>query len=402
MGDIKPGEYLTEFFLDMAWNIEAFSGNTIYAHQQKWIRNTFGHHASEEIHHIMKQYYHLAGHRKPEHMGWNKVEEWSKGYPKGVEPVNDTEFSSTVFGDEIERRIKAYNDIANISDDVYCNKIPKQLKSPYFQLIHYPVAASRAMNCKILYAQKSRYYAKDNPALAGYYAKLATEAYNEIAVLDYTYNKDILNGKWELMMDMKPRDLPVFQKPMLPELPVSALASNNPPTPRIPVLAPMAGTPVEDDRMIALNACDYVNHIQLETIESLGHSSKAIRLPVAKKIKTNQPHLEYKITTVSHGKVKIKVGVIPQHSTHGDAARRYAIVIDKEKPLITDTHTEFLSEKWAENVLRNQSLIEIHAQLSEPGEHIIHIYALDEELLIDQLMLDFDLTRKHYLIPVRD
>ncbi len=30
----------------------------------------------------------------------------------------------------------------------------------------------------------------------------------------------------------------------------------------------------------------------------------------------------------------------------------------------------------------------------------IHIYALDEELLIEQLMLDFDLTRKHYLIPV--
>jgi hypothetical protein len=36
-----------------------------------------------------------------------------------------------------------------------------------------------------------------------------------------------------------------------------------------------------------------------------------------------------------------------------------------------------------------------------PHEHTVRIYALDEELLIDRLMLDFDLERKHYLIPVQ-
>lgn len=403
VGDIKPGEYLTEFFLDMAWNIDSFSGNTLYDHQQKWIKNTFGHYASEEIHYIMKQYYHLAGHRKPEHMGWNQVEEWSKGYPGGLQPVKDTEFSSFVFGDEIERRVNAYNGIEDISNNVYKYKIPNQLKAAYFQLIHYPVIASGAMNRKILYAQKSRYYSKDNVELAGYYARLATEAYNEIAVLDYTYNKDMLNGKWEMMMDMKPRDLPVFQKPVLPELPASVSAySNKPFILRSSALTPMAGTPVEDDQMIALNACDYINDIQLETIDGLGHSSKSVRLPVAKKVKTGQPCLEYKVRTVSRGDVKMKVGIIPQHSVHGDTPRRYAVVIDKEKPLIMESHAGFLSSKWAENVLRNQSLTEICTQLPEPGEHIIRIYALDEELLIDQLMLDFDLTRKHYLIPVGD
>ncbi|MDR1716232.1 MAG: glycosyl hydrolase 115 family protein, partial [Prevotella sp.] len=42
VGDLKPGEYLTEFFLDMAWDINSVSGNTIYSHQQNWIKNTFG------------------------------------------------------------------------------------------------------------------------------------------------------------------------------------------------------------------------------------------------------------------------------------------------------------------------------------------------------------------------
>lgn len=400
VGDIKPGEYLTEFFLDMAWDMEAVSGNTIYAHQQKWIEKTFGAKAADKIHTILKQYYLLAAQRKPEHMGWNKVEDWSDPvYKRGLQPLKDTEFSFTAFGDEAERRIRAYREIAELSAAVYEHEIPPHLKAAYFQLVHYPVVASGAMNRKILYAQKSRAYASQNPELAGYYADLATQAYREIAALDYTYNKDMLDGKWELMMDMKPRDLPVFQEPVLPDLPADLRGDIA--IPAAPVLTPTAGTPLEGDRMIALNAAGYINPIRLEIIESLGHSGKAVRLPVAKKADPKQPHLAYKVTTVSRGDVRVKVGVVPQHSVHGETKRRYAVVIDKQKPLVVETHAVFLSDKWSENVLRNQSLTESLAYLDEAGEHTIRIYALDEELLIDQLMLDFDPERKHYLIPSR-
>lgn len=405
VGDIKPGEYLTEFFLDMAWNIGAFSGNTLYAHQRHWIEKTFSSIATDHIHHIIKQYYLLAGQRKPEHMGWNKVEDWSlrKVNPSnryGLQPVNDSELSPTVFGDEMERRIHAYDEIEMLSTRIYKKEIPHRLKAAYFQLVHYPIAASAAMNRKILYAQKSRMYAADNVELAAYYADLATQAYNEIASLDYTYNKDMLGGKWELMMDMKPRDLPIFQEPVLPELPVNiAKRGNKPIIPSVPALVETAGTPVEGDRLIALNACNYVNNIQLETIESLGHSGKAIRLPVANQMNAKQPHVEYKVTTHSKGEVKIKIGVIPQHAVHGNTKRRYAIVIDKQKPIIEETHANFLSEKWTENVLRNQSLTVSLANIPNAGEHTIRIYALDEELLLDQLMLEFDMEREHYLLP---
>lgn len=423
VGDIKPGEYLTEFFLDMAWDIESFSGNSIYAHQQNWIKQTFGNIAREKIGHILRQYYHLAGQRKPEHMAWNKVEDWdlrrkdptNRG---GIQPVNDSELSPAVFGDEMERRIRAYTDIANLSMQVYEKEMPEYLKPAYFQLVHYPVVANAAMNNKILYAQKSRLHAEQNAELSGYYAHLATEAYHKITALDYTYNKDMLGGKWESMMDMKPRDLPVFQEPVLPELSVEALSSethftktlpsealydsNTPAIPQVTALVETAGTPVESDRMIALNACDFVNDIQLETIESLGHSGNAVCLPVAKKINSKQPHLAYNIKTVSTGAVKIKVGTIPMHPVHGMTQMRYAIVIDNQKPLIVSTAASFLSEKWAENTLRNQCLTVSQTDISAPGEHTIRIYAIDEEILIDQLMIEFDLERKHYLIPVSD
>lgn len=406
VGDIKPGEYLTEFFLDMAWDIDSFAGNKIYAHQQNWVNKVFGNMANQEIAHILSEYYLLAGHRKPDHMAWNKVEDWElrKREPQnrsGLQRVKDGELSPTVFGDEMERRIEAYNKIAALSTNIYEKEIPEYLKAAYFQLVHYPVAASAAMNRKILYAQKSRLYAVQNMELAAYYAGLATEAYNEITALDYTYNKDMLGGKWELMMDMKPRDLPVYQQPVLPELPAVVLYNNKIILPEVAALTETAGTPDEGDRMIALNASDYVNGNELEIVESLGHSGKAVRLPKAGKIHPKQPHLEYSVKTVSEGPVKIKIGTVPMHPVYGNTEVRYAIVIDKQKPLIVSTASEFLSDKWAENVLRNQSLTITDANISEPGEHTIRIYALDEEMLFDQLMVEFDMERKHYLIPVK-
>lgn len=396
VGDIKPGEYLTEFFLDMAWDIGAFAGDKIYMHQWQWLEKVFGVAASVDIDEIMRRYYLLAGQRKPEHMGWNRVENRVRA------EVEDTEFSPFCFGDEMERRISAYNEIAELSVKVYETQIPVQLRPAYFQLVHYPVLASAAMNRKMLFAQKSRLYAEQNIELAAYYACLSIGAYNEIAALDYTYNKDMLRGKWELMMDMKPRDLPVFQKPVLPELPARALYCDHKPVlPEVPSLVETAGTPVEGDRMIAINACHYTNNIQLETIEGLGHSGKAVRLPATKKISPRQPHLEYKVTTISKGNVKIKIGTIPMHPVHGNTQMKYAIVINNQEPIIVSTAAAFLTEKWAENTLRNQSLTIADAYIAEPGEHVIRIYALDEELLIDQLMLDFDLERKHYLIPVQ-
>lgn len=215
VGDIKPSEYLTEFFLDMAWNINSIDGNKIYAHQEKWLEANFRGNSTQQINQILKTYYHLAGQRKPEHMGWNRVEVWNSSIPGGLVPVNDTEFSPFCFNDEISKRIEAYANIANLSDSIY-QSLSADQKPAYFQLVHYPVKASYAMNRKLLYAQKARLYDRYNLPVAVEYARESTAAYNEIAGLDYTYNKDLLDGKWDGMMDMKPRDLPVFHAAPLP------------------------------------------------------------------------------------------------------------------------------------------------------------------------------------------
>ena len=68
-----------------------------------------------------------------------------------------------------------------------------------------------------MYAQKARLFATYYYPAANEYARKSREAYNEIAALTRTYNKDIQNGKWDGMMDMAPRKLPVFEAPLLPD-----------------------------------------------------------------------------------------------------------------------------------------------------------------------------------------
>lgn len=405
-GDIKPAEYLTELFLDMAWSVEDFSGSAIYAHLQGWVSAAFGAAASDSITAILKEYYRLAGQRKPEHMGWSRVEDKSAKNRGGLTPVSDTELSPYSFGNEVAQRIRACRDVARRSKDIYEHGIPQPLKAAYFQLVHYPVSASAAMSCKALYAQMSRLHAANgNLPLAGCYARMATEAYNEIAALDYAYNKDMLGGKWDLMMDMKPRDLPVFQPPALPAIPAAYLEPDVSPPLQADGGDPLWANALRDryaerDQMVALNASDYTNAIRTEAIEGLGHSGSAVRLPRAKDASPEQPHLEYKVSTVSSGRVQVKVGVIPSHPPGGGDAR-YAVVIDRQKPIVVSTRADFLTEKWAENVLRNQSLTVSEANINRAGEHTISLYALDGEVLVDQLMLEFNPNRKHYLIPVQ-
>lgn len=490
VGDIKPSEYIMEFFLDMAWNIDSIAPNSIYRHQCNWLTKNLGNEYIDSIAYIMRKYYHLAGQRKPEHLGWNRVEAL-----KERSVVKDSEFNPFVFGDEIRNRIESYDRLEELSLNIY-SKLPAIKRSAYFQLVHYPVCASAAMNRKMLYAQKARLFAKYGLPVANEYSEKALCAYGRIAELTYFYNMEILKGKWNGMMDMKPRDLPVFQAPCLPDkvvisdsdhvkvwvendtipgdlkevmhLPAfiknrsqeytvsffsegrnkSVVSVVNKPVGievaeistgllyetclsvsvdkesvvkegRYDIVLNVNGKPVtvrcivknglsvgdskciEKNRMISFCAADYTSESTgMWRMEGLGHSGSSVGLPIAKRISLKEPHLAYEVFTESSGSFSMKVATVPSHPANGKALR-YALVIDDEEPLIISVKADFLSEKWSENVLRNQTLTVSQHQFDRPGKHIIRLYALDEELYFDQLMLDFLPDRNSYLLPAR-
>ena len=488
VGDIKPAEYVTEFFLDMAWNIDKINGQNIYENQEKWYEREFGEELSGQISSILNEYYRLANIRKPEFMGWSRVEEYS-AIKNGHTPVIDTKFNPYIFGDEIYNRLKAYNQISEQAIELE-KRIPESKKAAYFQLVQYPVCASAEMNKKLLYAQKSRLYASLNLPVANEYAEKSMNAYHTIAGLTHTYNQDMMKGKWNGMMDMKPRDLYVFQQPTLSEKIISQnnndiliwLENQSQPIQNekyipLPNFINPSGTktfmsvfsfneksldwsikfkpdflnvyeedtnlrgekricfeidknkvksnthigeciliinnqeytfklkannirkemPVEYNELVIINTANYEkkdieNYPQ--QIQGLGYSRKALQLNIGK-----ENAITYKIHTYSTGDAVIRTCMIPNHPVNGNDIR-YVISVDDEEPQIISFKTEFRSEDWKINVLRNQSVNITHHNLKKTGEHTITIYALDDGVILDQMMLDFKPDRKFYEIPV--
>ncbi len=204
VGDIKPNEIGTDFFLDMAWNPEKYSPENLNAYYTEFAKTQFGEKHAAQTGGILRKYFQLGFSRKPEHLGWNRVLRNT--------PVKDPEFSLFNYGDEVMQRIDAYDQLEKEAEALY-HRMPADLQDAFFELVYYPVKGASEMNKKVLYAYKSRVYAQQRRSNANIYAEKANEAFETIKRETEKYNNEIAGGKWENMMSYHPRDLPVFDMP---------------------------------------------------------------------------------------------------------------------------------------------------------------------------------------------
>lgn len=203
VGDLKAIEYSTTLFLDMAYNAPFFEEPTnVKKHMNQFYSSLFGEYFGKSIADLKWNYFDLAFERKPEFMGWSQTEPTTK--------TKQTAYNPFFFGDENQRRIDQYQNLENQADAIK-SKLPKELQDAYFQLVYYPTKAASLMNKKFLYADKANIYGKQGRLNAKDFALKSENAFNEIKAITQEYNQ-IGNGKWNFIMDMSPRKLPVFDK----------------------------------------------------------------------------------------------------------------------------------------------------------------------------------------------
>ena len=210
VGDIKPGEYCTEFFLDLAWNIDMVDYTITNLHLSQWLKDAFGPEYLDELIEIMQTYYRLAFIRKPEYMGWGYIYDYNWHLSK---KNTDTEFSFIHYR-EAEKRIAEYNRISTRVQEIY-NELTPELKPAFYQLVYYPVMASALINKTKLFGQENRWYAKQGRAKAAELARLAKICHDSLYTITKTYNQ-LLEGKWKGMMTVEQGRSAVYHH--LPEL----------------------------------------------------------------------------------------------------------------------------------------------------------------------------------------
>lgn len=390
--DPKVAAYDLEFFLDMAWDINAIQPNTISQHLERWLCTQFGEEAGHKLVPAIKEFYRLTAIRKPEFMGWTQVELDKKFYPRGRSQVIDTEFSQTEFGNELERYLADYAAICKTIEQVE-GTIRPELRDAFFAAVKYPVRSSAAMAVKMLEAQKarSRYMGQTDKTMEYRESSMlqaanrSMAAYREIQRLTDYYNNEMAGGKWKGAMNMMPRDLYVFFPPTLPYMASSAGTDA--------FSLPYQSKPITASDFIACNACDYDAASKgCQLIQMLGHSMNAVAVPKGGEI-------VYHFTTQNDGEATLYTAMIPtQPNDKGDL--RYSISIDGSEPVTISLKEKFRSEFWKKSVLRGQALKDTSVTLKK-GQHTLTIRALDEHIIIDQWMIDFKKGRKFYVIPAK-
>lgn len=368
--DPKIANYDLELFMDMAWNIDAVSPSSLEAHLNQWLECQYGNPTAKRLLPALKEYDRLCAIRKPEFMGWSRVEENKDIYDKGFTPVVDTEFSLTEMNDELDRYLDCYRILAD-SIRMISENIPEKLHDAFFMQITYPILASEAMTRKMLYAQKARQVKNESDINADRSKKAA----EDIRQLTEYYNQSIAQGLWNYSMCDRPRNLPVFDS-------VDT---------RLEINASDMITPVPIDSCITLNASDYTTATaKADAIQMLGHSMNAVAIQKGGSLK-------YNFYTKWSGRAVVRLAMIPtQPDDRGDL--RFSVAIDNEDPQVFSLKEMFRSQGWKGNVLRGQALRLLPTNI-KAGSHTMTIKALDDHIVFDQWMLDFRPQRKFYVFP---
>ncbi|MGQ7945462.1 glycosyl hydrolase 115 family protein [Flavobacterium sp. WC2509] len=355
VGDIKPAEYNIEFFMDLAWNINSIPSVGINENLKKWISREFTPTLATDLSPVISEYYRLAFIRKPEYMGWSQTEPSTK--------VNLSDFSK----EEMEQRIKDYNNLVEKVDS-FSSSIPKERKDAWFQLVEYPIKAAANMNFKFLYWNLEA-YTKDS-AQKDKYQEQSAQAYEKIKELTTFYNTKMSNGKWNLMMSMKPRNLPVFD-------PVEKNTLEK-------------EVPVNSSQPKVIQANKFVNAKNVENykwqpIDGLGFSNNAMTIfPLNQHaFKNEKPSLVYEFEVLDVGNYEVEVHFLPTHSNNFDD--QVFVKVNENEPKSFLINTKDRDKAWKENVLRNSAIVKVPFIASDSKKQNVVISVNQTGIILDYI-----------------
>ncbi|WP_229210437.1 glycosyl hydrolase 115 family protein [Duganella sp. CF517] len=370
VGDIKPLEYLSQYFLDLAFD-HTLLAQAPSEHLHDWLARQFDTEQARQITDIMMEYYALAWERRPEFMGFGQTEPTTPNKPTAYLQSG---------GDEALRRLDRYAAITARAEAL-AQAMPAERRDAFHELVLYPVRASANLNARILKLELAGL--PDNAgARAEQYVTQAKAAHRAIVADTAEYN-GLANGKWRHMMDMAPRRLPVFAEPAWPPPPGAASAA---------AATPSASPPTQAarPRAVSIAASSAAPHPQWQKIEELGSMGAVLRSSLAlSSVEAGQAAdvapLVIEFHSDSSGPVGVNIVALPTHPLTSENQLRLGYRIDDGALAILDFRTHGRSDEWKLNVLSNTAVRSLPPQRLAPGKHRLRLYAMDPGFMLDRV-----------------
>ena len=197
VGDLKPMEFPTEFFLRMAWNPERWTHDRVDDYSRAWAAREFGSEHATEIAALINGYTKLNGRRKPEMLA-----------PDTYSLVNYRE-AERVLG-EWQHLVTRAERLESLLRDEY--------REAFFQLVLYPLKASAVVHELYISVGRNRLHALQGSVVANRNAARARELFDLDGALADRYHA-LGGGKWNHMMSQINLGYTYWQQPEIETMP---------------------------------------------------------------------------------------------------------------------------------------------------------------------------------------
>jgi hypothetical protein len=179
VGDLKPNEYPMDFFMNMAWNPEAFTVNNLEDYSQSFCAQQLGETHAPEAARILNTYCKYASRIFPE-----MLDHKTFNLETGEFKLAKSEF--------MELEARALRQFVTL---------PVKYHDVYKQLVLYPVQAMANLYDMYYAVAMNRKLAAEKDIAANIWADRVEACFVRDSLLSYDYNHVMANGKWKHMMD---------------------------------------------------------------------------------------------------------------------------------------------------------------------------------------------------------
>lgn len=198
VGDLKPMELPISFFMDYAWNPDAWTAERLPEYTLQWSAEQFGPEHAPEIAEMLRLYTKYNGRRKPE-------------------LLSPETYSLTNFN-EAEKIVADYRQLAEQAERLNA-KLPAAYKDAFYELVLHPVTACANLNELYFAAAKNKQAVAQGRATANDWADKVNELFRKDAEITNYYHTVLAGGKWENMMAQTHIGYTYWQQPPVNKMP---------------------------------------------------------------------------------------------------------------------------------------------------------------------------------------
>ncbi len=377
VGDLKPMEFPTTFFLHLAWDPLRYTADNLSDFTTDFCRQQFGAEYAKEAARLISTYTKFNRRITPE-------------------LLSDTTYSLTNYDEW--RRVRDDYDALALDALRLEYLMPTDRRDAFDQLVAFPIQAMANIYDMYYAVAMNRSLASEGREEANLWADKAKECFQRDSLLTHHYNHTLSQGKWNHLMD---------------QVHIGYTSWNDPPQNTLPTVTYVPTNPTkqqerlfhETDGCVSIEAEHYSRlhdgtDAHWTTIPNLGRTLSAVTTMPSTAMPDKDTYLEYDFTTTSpqDSLATVLLRFSATLNFNDNKGLSYAVSVDGREEQVVNINGHYdgsLGQWQADHIITTQT----HHTLAEGTRHTLRYRPLDPALVLQKVMLDFGGLKPSFLGP---